>query len=174
MPNRRMALRIRPVQSLKHIVDVPTSVVLAVRTTIPVIEAVDAPILAGVTQVQQGSTVSAIYLRIELLATNAFSGVPRIYMSVFKNPGNNLTSPDPNASGSNDAKRYIIHQEMVGVGNGADTAFPRTMFVGVIKIPPRLKRFGYNDRLTVLLQNGAGETTGITNICVQCIYKEFR
>ncbi len=110
------------------------------------------------------------------MATNQFSGVARIYMSVFKNPGNNLVGPNPNGSGVSDNKKHLIHQEMLmtaGTLSGTDN-FPRTLFQGVVRIPPRLKRFGYDDKLFILLQNGSGETTGITNVCVQCIYKEFQ
>ena len=166
---------IRPVQSLKHIVDVPTSAVLAVQSVVPVIEAVAAPTLAGTTQVNEGSTVNSIYLRVEVIATTSFSQVPRIYMAVFKNPGNNFNSPNSNGAGGQDQKRYIIHQEMIMLDGVPDVSeFPRTLFNGVLKIPPRLKRMGYGDKLVVLLQNGAGETTGITNACVQCIYKEYQ
>ncbi len=170
----RQALRLRPVKSLKHIVDVATSTVTATVSVIPVIEVVASPSIASPTQVNEGSTIGSIFLRVEVLATNAFSSVPRVYMIVFKNPGNNLTVGSPNGYGIDDTKRYVIHQEMVMVGNGAQTAFPRTLFKGVIRIPPRLKRFGYNDKLILAFQNGAGESSGITNVCIQCIYKEYQ
>jgi len=167
---------IRPVQSLKHIVDVASSTVLAVQTTVPVIESSLGPSLSFPTLVNEGSTVNAIYLRVEIVANNQFSGVPRIYMLVFKEPGTGLNIPNPNGSGVSANKRYVIHQEMImmaGTLSGTDN-FPRTLFNGVIKIPPRLKRFGYSDRLLVVLQNGSGESTGIANVCVQAIYKEYQ
>lgn len=175
MPFRRQG-SIRPVQSRKHIVDVASSVVVAVATSIPVVIAVDSgPNLGNPADVKTGCTVNAIYLRAEVLATGVYAGVPRVYMLVFKNPGNNLAAPNPNGAGISDNKRYVIHQEMIMVTEpGASTSsLPRTLFQGVIKIPPRLKRFGYNDRLAVQFQNGSGETTGISNVCVQCIYKEY-
>ncbi len=172
--SRRRGLGLRPVKSLKHIVDTATAVVTTVPSVVPLVISVASPTISGVADVEDGSTVSSIYLRVETLATAVYAGVPRIYMIVFKNPGNNLTVPNASAAGADDAKRYIIHQEMQMVAPLADFAFPRTMFQGVIKIPPRLKRFGYNDRLVVEFQHGSGETTGIANVCVQCIYKEFR
>ena len=57
---------------------------------------------------------------------------------------------------------------------GSSTLFPRTVFKGAIRIPPRLKRFGYKDRLIVLFQHPAAETSAVTQVCVQSIYKEFR
>ncbi len=171
----RQALRLRPVNSKKHIIDVASSTVLATLTSIPIIESNDAPGLGFPTQVLSGSTVNAIYLRVEVVANNQFSGVPRIYMSVYKDPGGNAGNPNPNGSGTDDKKRFILHQEMTmmaGTLSGTPN-FPRTMFQGVVKIPSRLKRMGYGDRVRVLLQNGSGESTGIANVCIQCIYKEF-
>jgi len=63
---------------------------------------------------------------------------------------------------------------MIMVASAADVQIPRTMFQGVIKIPPKLKRFGVDDRLLVAFQHDSAETTGITSVCVQCIYKEYR
>ncbi len=175
MPGRVANRGLRPVHSLKHIVDVATSTVTNVITTIPVIESAQNPGLANVTQVEDGSTVNAIYLRVEVIATAVFDSVPRIYMLVFKDPGTGLSIPPPSGAGGNADKKFIIHQEMTMVGGkGGVEPFPRTMFSGVIRIPPRLKRFGYSDRLILLFQHDAGEGTGITNVCIQSIYKEFR
>jgi len=167
-------LGLRPVNSLKHIVDTATSTVLATISTVPVIQAVDNPGFALSTQVNIGSTIKWIYLRVEVISTTSWTGVPRVYFTVFKNPGSNLGSPPPNAMGGDNRRKFVIHQEMTMVDGVPDVSeFPRTMFQGVIKIPPRLRRFGVGDVLNVLLQNGVGETTGIANVCVQCIYKEF-
>lgn len=172
---RRFNPSIRPVQSLKHIVDVPTSLVFAVQSVIGVIHATPDPTLADTDEVHEGSTVNAIYLRVEAISTTSFSQVPRIYLAVFKNTTGTLTNPSANGTGNSNAKKLIIHQEMVMMsGVPATSEFPRTVFNGVIKIPPRLKRFGFNDRLNILLQLGAGETTGIVNACVQAIYKEYQ
>ncbi len=142
----------------------------------PIIEANASPAISAVTQVNEGSTVNAIYLRVESMATNQWSGVSRVYLAVFKQVGGVGPFPDANAVGGNVLKKRVIHQEMIqlaGTLSGTDN-FPRTLFNGVIKIPKSLRRFGYFDELHVLLQNGAGETTGIANHCVQTIYKEYQ
>ncbi len=170
----RRALAIRPVRGVKHIVDTATAAVTAVVSTVPVIVSVDDPGNLNPTQVATASTVSAIFLRVEVIGTGTFSGVPRIYMAVYKDPGNNMGNPDPNSVGDDDRRRFVFHQEMTMLQNVADSTFPRTMFQGVIRIPPRFKRFGINDQLRILFQHGVGETTAVSNLCVQCIYKEFR
>ncbi len=174
----RQALRIRPVQSIKHVVDVATSAVGgAVVSTIPVIDAVENPsYTTAFDQVHFGSTVGSIYLRVEIVHSGGnFNTVPRIYMAVQKNPGNEHPVANPSTIGDSDLRKFIIHQEMTMVTGIAsnDNSFPRTMFQGVIRIPPRLKRFGINDRLVVSFALDNGETSAVVNACVQCIYKEF-
>jgi len=102
--------------------------------------------------------------------------VPRVYMIVMKNPGNNLSVPYPATVGSTDLKKFVIHQEMLmQTGVNADAlSFPRTMFVGVIKIPRGYRRMGYDDQIAVSFALDAAETTATVNVCVQCIYKEYR
>jgi len=113
-------------------------------------------------------------MRVEVLAQAGFVTVPRIYMAVQKSPGNSIPIVNPNSVGTNDNRKWIIHQEMVMVAGLVDQQIPRTMFQGVISIPQKMRRFGVDDNLTVSFQHDSGETTGITNVCVQCIYKEFR
>lgn len=170
---RRMNLAIRPVNSIKHVVDVATSTVTAVVSSIPLADATQTAPPANPADVNNGSSIGSIFLRVEVLSTGTFTTVPRIYMAVQKSPGNSIPVVDPNNVGTSDNRRFVIHQEMIMVAEG-DSAIPRTMFQGVIRIPPRLKRFGIDDRLVVSFQHGTGETTAITNVCVQCIYKEFR
>ncbi len=174
---RRFNPRLHPVNSLKHVVDTATAAVPAgVVTSVPVIIAVPSPALASVEQVHEGSEVSSIYMSVETVHNSGtWVTVPRVYMTVFKNPGNNISSPYPASVGSNDAKRFIIHQEMLmQTGVSADAnSFPRTMFKGVIRIPRGYKRMGYNDRMAVQFALDVSETTATVNVCVQCIYKEF-
>ncbi len=167
---------IRPVNSLKHVVDTATSAVAGgVTSTVILAQAVQNPSLGNVEEINWGSVINSIYARVELLATNnSFSSVPRVYMSIMKNPGNNLAVPYPANVGASDNKRFVIHQEMTMVGgNGSTTPFPRTMFAGVVKIPKGYRRFGVNDRLLMSFSLDVGDTGGISNACVQCIYKEF-
>ncbi len=128
----------------------------------------DNPTLAGTTDVQTGSTVNGIYLDVEVVATTS-AALPNVYMYVIKNPGGNLTLPAANLVGSNDNKRYVIHQEMV-MFQRQDGSNPRTLFKGVIKIPKGYRRFGPDDFLQIMMLS-----PGVTvEFCLQCHYKEFR
>jgi len=153
---------------------VPTSVVTGVITTIPLVDVVDNPALANPAEVSQGSRVNAIYLRVEVLAVAGFTTVPRVYMVLWKNPANAFTAINPDSVGSSDRKRFVLHQEMTMVAGTTDVQIPRTMFQGVIKIPPRMQRMGFDDRIALLFRHESGETTAITNVCIQAIYKEYK
>ncbi len=152
--------------------DVQTAVINTTVTTVPLVETVAVSNLGSTTEVDDGSTISSIYLAVEALTTSVWSLQPAFYMIVFKDLGNDLSDPQPNLTGTSPVKRQIIHQEMVMLAKDpAVSNFPRTIFKGAIRIPPRLKRFGYADKLFCLMQ---GIGTGTAQVCVQCIYKEFR
>jgi len=174
MPYRMRGLGLRPVNSLKHVVDTATAAVTNIVSVIPIVETKDSPVSTTPTQVTTASRINAIYLRVEVLATGTAAGIPRIYMTVQKRPGNTIPTVDPNSVGISPHRKWIIHQEMIMVADSSTTPIPRTMFQGVISIPQKMRRFGVSDQLNVNFQHDAGETTAITNVCIQCIYKEFR
>lgn len=166
---RSRSLATRPVHRIKHVVDNQAGVTIGgTGTNVQLIQSVDAPLLASPQQVETGSTVHGIYLKAEAYATSA-AALANIYMIVWKNPGGNLTAPQPNLVGTNDNKKYVIHQEMVMMQR-VDKGNPRTIFNGVIVIPRGYKRMGINDTLNALFFS-----PGVTaDLCVQCHYKEFR
>ncbi len=168
-------MAMRPVNSLKHIIDTNGLVTLALQSVTDVINTVDNPD-PDTNQVNIGSSVKSIYLRVEVKGgAVAASGVENIYMYVMKNPGNNLVQPAADAVGANDNRKFIIHQEMLMTNTAtAEASFPRTLFKGVIVIPRAYRRNGVEDRLKVVLQQSAGETNQTTQFCIQCIYKEFQ
>ncbi len=136
----------------------------------PIIETVDAPVIGSTTQVETGSKVNGIYLHVELNRTSG-TGRSNMYLAVMKNPGNSLATILPDAVGANVNKRYIIHQEMVMLGDFVEN-MPRVLFNGVIKIPKGYIRMGPGDKLNVLLKAGGNSVTG--DFCLQAHYKEFR
>ncbi len=163
------ALRLRPVNRIKHVVDLQFAVAAGADQDVNVIFASDTPDLATPTEVETGSTVNGIYLKVEVVNTGVTGVLANAYMIVFKNPGGNLTTPVANAVGIDDNKRFVIHQEMVML-NMTDNGNPRTLFNGVIVIPRGYRRMGPNDLLTVRVHSPGVELTG----CIQVHYKEFR
>ncbi len=168
---RRFNQSLRPIHRIKHVIDAQNGVILNVPSSTTLVDAVDAPVLANSDEVETGSKVNGIYLKVEAYATTA-GALANIYMIVYKNSGGNLQAagiPLANAVGINDNKKVVIHQEMVMLEQSVN-GNPRTLFVGVIAIPKGMRRFGINDLL--VLQTFAPGVN--TSVCVQCIYKEFR
>ncbi len=158
----------RPINRVKHVVDQQQAAVAGTQVATSLIDTVDAPVLAQVDEVETGSTVNAIYLKVEINATSS-AALANAYMFVFKNPASALTAPTANIVGSSDVKKYVIHQEMVMLQQ-QDGSNPRTLFNGVIVIPRGYRRNGPDDNMSVLIFS-----PGVNlNICVQCHYKEFR
>jgi len=166
---RRSGNAIRPVNRIKHVVDIQGGSALGVTTINTVILEDANPITANTAQVETGATVNGIYLKVEVVSNGATGVLSNVYMIVAKNPGNNLTMPIPNIVGADDNKKWVIHQEMVMLQQVEDSN-PRVLFQGVIVIPKGYRRFAPNDRLIIsLLSPGIG-----FNFCIQCHYKEFR
>ncbi len=131
---------------------------------------VDAPVLANIRDVETGSKINGIYLKVEVINTEVTQGVlPNVYLLVGHNPGNNISMPNPNAVGSNDAKRFVIHQEMLMLQKQTGSN-PRTLFNGVIALPRGYRRNGPGDILILRLLSPGVDIEW----CVQCHYKEFR
>ncbi len=149
-------------------VDIQGGVAVGAQVQNALITSADAPVLANPAEVQTGSTVNGIFLVVECNATTS-AALSNFYMMVFKNPGGNITGFAPNAVGTNDSKKFVIHQEMV-MFQQVDNSNPRTLFKGVIVIPRGYRRFGPNDSLELrFIAPGTA-----VNFCVQCHYKEFR
>ncbi len=164
----RPNMAIRPVHRIKHVVDEQLAGALGVKNATAIIVAKDAPILNNTPEVEVGSKVNGIYLRVEVYATSS-AALANCYFALFKSPGNNLIIPEPNIIGRNNNKRFVIHQEMVMLEQSTN-GNPRTLFNGVIAIPRGLRRMGPDDTWYVIVL-----CPGVNwNQCLQGIYKEFR
>ena len=168
MPRFRSRSNLRPVHRIKHVVDSQQAFTAGTANNVTLIDTVDAPVLANVDEVETGSTVNGIYLKVEAYSTSS-AALGNFYMIVYKNPGGNIAAIAPNTVGQNDNKRFVIHQEMV-MFQKSNASNPRTIFNGVIAIPRGYRRFAPNDQL--LLRMLAPGVNG--DLCAQCHYKEFR
>ncbi len=165
--NRGMGLR--PVNRIKHVFDEQGALVGGTALNVFLVTTKDAPVLANTTEVITGCKIHGIYLVVEVVGTSS-AALSNVYMIVFKNPGGSIgAGPAPNQVGSDDNKRFVIHQEMVMLQEQTGSN-PRTLFKGVIKIPRGYSRFGPNDLLTLRMLSPGNSV----NYCVQAHYKEFR
>ncbi len=162
-------MSLRPINRIKHVVDSQFATVAATVVDTNLALATDTPTLAATSSVETGCSVNGIYLNCEAVSTAEAGVLPNIYLMVFKNPGGNLSFPAPNVVGSDDNKKYVIHQEMLMLQKQTGSN-PRTLFNGVIAIPRGYRRNGPGDKLlAVILSPGVD-----LDACLQCHYKEFR
>jgi len=169
--SRRMSSALRPVHRIKHVVDTAATVAAAAVFEQDLIATVDAPILSSTNQVETGSKVNGIYLKVVVASNeaNVAGAIPNVYLIVFKNPGDNINTPNPNNVGPNNNKRFVIHQEMTMIINQVSSN-PSILFNGVIKIPRGYIRNGPNDKLILAVLSPSIDIS----VCIQCHYKEFR
>ncbi len=165
---RRRGMGLRPINRIKHVIDQQAGVVLNNVFDSTLALATDTPTLAVTTSVETGSTINGIYLNVEAYATTA-GALANVYIMVFKNPGGNISFPNPNVVGANDNKRYVIHQEMRMLEQSVN-GNPRTVFNGVIVIPKGYRRMAPNDVITLRLFAPGVDIS----FCMQAHYKEFR
>ncbi len=164
---RRGNLGLRPINSVKNIVDgvflgvgaaVVTPVDLAVTTN---------DYTGGVTQVPIGAKVSSVYLFVQVISTG--TGTSNADWFIAKaNTATTLDMPVPGATGGNVNRRFILHEEKGLPGNNSDGAAPLT-FRGVIKLPKGRQRFGEGDFLRLFIRSADAY-----NACVKCIYKFYQ
>ncbi len=167
----RFNRNLRPVNSIKHVVDIQGGLVAGTQAENALVSAVDAPVLANKDEVITGSRINSIFLNVQAYATST-AALANLYMFIWKNPGANIAVaqvPNANQVGASDMKKLVIHQEM-NMYEKNTTGIPRTLFKGVIKLPKHMRRFGIKDELKIALFS-----PGVTfDFCVQTIYKEYR
>ncbi len=159
---------LHPVNRIKHVIDTQGATTAGANLDIFLAVAKDAPVLGTQTDVETGCTINGVYIHVETNATSS-AALANAYMIVVKNPGGNITLPAPNTVGTDDNKRFVIHQEMVMLQQVTNSN-PRTLFNGVVVIPRGYRRFAPNDQLIVRVQSPGTNN----NWCLQAHYKEFR
>jgi len=172
------ALALRPVKSVKHIVDSNGVIIAAANSTIDIIQAEDNPdYIVSTNRIQTGAVMKWVFLNVQVIQAVTGGGVDNVYLAVYKNVGNNTALlGNLDSVGTSDRRRFVIHQEMVMTGNTPSNGLsvvPKTLFKGVIMIPKSQQRFGLEDRLQVIIGHRTGEATQRTDWCLQCIYKEI-
>ncbi len=87
---------------------------------------------------------------------------------IMKNPGNNLTPPNPGTIGTSNEKKFVF-KEWRGLLARKDAGGTPYQWKGWVKIPKVYQRMGTDDVLQFVVRS---PTTG--NICQKFIYKWFK
>ncbi len=165
-------MALRPINRIKHVRDESATVAAAAQGVFTVALATDTPTLGATSSVETGCKINGFYIRFEVASNEAISlgAIPNFYFYLMKNPGGNVTPPAPNAVGSSDNKRFIVHQEMTMIENKGQGSNARTAFNGVVVVPKGMRRMGPLDIWTIQTLCPALDTAQ----CVQIHYKEYR
>ncbi len=120
-------------------------------------------------QVERGCTIKSIWISLDFcgLSASGVLAVTRVYL--IKNPGANLTAPDPGTEGASNEKKFIFKEWSQMTMRNQD-GNPPYHWEGWVKIPRQYQRFGTDDSIQLVydISVGAG------HISVQAIYKWFR
>ena len=160
----RLGLRLRPVQTRKEIVD-STSLGVSGGTTstVTLVNTVN-DYTGTVADVKTGSVIKGLYLFVQLV--NESSSV-NVDWYIAKIPANMSGFPVPGATGGDAQRRWILHEEKGIPGSTTQGQGPLT-FRGFIRIPPKLRRMGEDDKIQLLLRSSQ-----IHDFCIKAIYKVF-
>jgi len=157
--------------SIKNSVSLITAAAVGANSIDPIAIATDTGINAGVADVERGSKIFRIWLEI-LIAASATTtdGVTTLFDAYFmKNPGNNLTPPNPGTQGTSNEKRFII-KTWKGLTGARTEGYPAYHWRGWIKIPKTFQRMATDDRwILVARPQGVAIKT-----CSQAVYKWFK
>ncbi len=167
---------LRPVNSIKNVTDASGILPATTKTILDILAlATASPVLANVDEVETGSTINSIFLEIFFFSEGGevANEVPLVDWYIIKNnAGASSTAelPTPGATGSNDLKRYILHEEkgLTGGGDASLSGVPM-VFKGVIRLPRTFRRFGHNDRIQVVAQSNFN-----TKFCIKSVYKWYK
>lgn len=159
---RRLALR--PVNSVKNIVDTTLLGVAAGTVSTILIGNTVNNYAGAVTDIPIGAKVSSIYLFFQIIPTTTNTNVD---WYIIRRPAN-VINPVPGATGGDVARRFILHEEKGIPGNFGSGQSPLT-FRGVIKIPKGRQRWAEGDVIQIAAIGAA-----TYNVCMKAIYKFYQ
>lgn len=164
MPYRRSSLR--PVNSEKHEINWSLLALDAssdVRTVI--VQGVEPSAKNIPTEVTIGATVRTVYFEFHFSA-ETITNAKVIHWIIAKEPfGSAVGSP---TSYNTPSRRFILKRGMEMLPKDVGTVFKRIV---VVRIPPRIRRFGEDDTLVFEFRCSSTETV---NACGIAIYKSFK
>ena len=156
------------VHSTKHYVQTSlTTVVGGTPLNVILVDAVAVKDKDAVFEVEEGSTVKAIYLEYWLRSASTTGSSGQAIISKQIADATNPTATEMAALGDWDNKKNIFYTTM-GLFNDVD-ADAIVIYKGWLKIPKGKQRMGLSDRLTLSVFS----PTIDQHICGFCTYKEY-
>lgn len=170
--SRRMSNRLRPVKSEKH--EVTWSNLGENASTLKNVPLINTTAGEPSTpqDVETGSTCRSIYVEFNLNGVDNSGTVAVFHWMISKNPSGAFSVLDPAVYDAS-TKRFILKRGMemlpeIPLGSGGTV---QTKRIFVVRIPPRMSRWGESDKLTLSYKSTSA--SGI-NFCGIAIFKEFK
>ncbi len=169
MPFRRGRGRLT-INSRKNVVQEQQSIAANTTDVFDIIHASELmPTLADTDGVVAGAKVNTIFIECWMYG-NAVAGVlSSISWGLFKNPGNALTTPNPNTIGNNDLKKFYFMLGRGLVGNQANGQ-PGYLIKGWFSIPKVYRKQGFDDVISLVIRN---DSANPLDVCKLCVYKWY-
>ncbi len=161
----RRGNNLRPINSVKNIIDGTFLTVGAGVTTAVQLSKVVNDYTGSVDEVPIGSKIASMYLFVSIQQQSVNSNVD---FYIWQNPAAQLTAPVPGATGGNSGRKYILHEEK-GLPGPSNNGSPPHIFRGVVRIPRGRQRQGENDLIELRARGAAAY-----DLCVKCIYKFYQ
>ncbi len=166
--NRRFPRLGNIVNSIKNNLNTVQGISASTNKTIDIAIASDAHDTTSSSSVTNGSKIFRIWVEFWYYGLSASETNDIIDLYIWKNPGNNLTAPNPGTVGTSNEKKFVFREWKGLAGLKSAGALPYS-FRGWIKIPKVYQRMGTDDRFQIIVRSA---TTG--NFCIETIYKWFR
>ncbi len=129
---------------------------------------VDSALNSVAVQVTRGCHIYRFWLEFWYYGLSASETNDIFDAYIIKNPGSNLTPPNPGTTGTSNEKKFIF-KEWKGLAGQKSTGGQPYMWRGWVKVPKVYQRFGADDIMNFVVRS---PTTG--NLCFKIIYKWFK
>ncbi len=162
----------RPViNSIKNNHNLVIGVLASTNHILDSVIASDNPVTTGAgNQVKNGCIIKAFHVQFWYYGQTAGATNDIIDCYVIKNPGNNITPPNPGTVGTSNEKKFVFREwkGLAGVKSLGGTPFTNRVGGEWIRIPKRYQRFGTDDRLQFVVRSPT-----IGDFCIEVIYKWY-
>jgi len=163
---------LRPVNSIKHVIDSEGVTTGGANSTTPIASAVvvqSAPFAP--VEVVVGSYVRSFFLSIYIIgATGAgMVGTSNWFIAKSRSGQSSGSFPGAGQTGTSDLRNQIFHEEK-GVPGSIDGA--PMVFRGVVKVPRIYQRMREGDEFFIRIRTSDGTNDG--QFCIKAIYKSYK
>ncbi len=156
------------INSIKNMVTTTDSTG-ATTQSILIAKATNTPLSTVNSDVSNGCVIKAIWCSFDVCGLDASGVKQRTALYLFKNPGNNLTAPNPFVAGTSNEKKFIFRSWQFMTMRNQD-GNPPNHWEGWLMIPKRYQRMGTDDVLELIHQT----SSAAGHISAQFIYKWYR